>query len=118
MLHVPSYHVTVYSLSPATTPTVISTLSLHDALPISSRPARDARGPAGARGRTGWSPTTCCRARAAPRASTRSEEHTSELQSPVHLVCRLLVEKKNFLVYVYLRCSSKLIITLDVVVPH
>src|SRR5258708_17553153 len=33
----------------------------------------------------------------APRASTawRSEEHTSELQSPDHLVCRLLLEKKN-----------------------
>src|SRR5690348_17726680 len=28
-------------------------------------------------------------------ASDRSEEHTSELQSPVHLVCRLLLEKKN-----------------------
>src|SRR5438876_9234046 len=28
----------------------------------------------------------------------RSEEHTSELQSPVHLVCRLLLEKKNDLV--------------------
>src|SRR5690348_15841584 len=27
--------------------------------------------------------------------SFRSEEHTSELQSPVHLVCRLLLEKKN-----------------------
>src|SRR5690348_17767291 len=27
--------------------------------------------------------------------SHRSEEHTSELQSPVHLVCRLLLEKKN-----------------------
>src|SRR5690348_17557104 len=26
---------------------------------------------------------------------SRSEEHTSELQSPVHLVCRLLLEKKN-----------------------
>src|SRR5690348_18054044 len=25
----------------------------------------------------------------------RSEEHTSELQSPVHIVCRLLLEKKN-----------------------
>src|SRR6202040_3524540 len=36
----------------------------------------------------------------APRDRTfllmlRSEEHTSELQSPVHLVCRLLLEKKN-----------------------
>src|SRR5690348_17725280 len=27
--------------------------------------------------------------------AARSEEHTSELQSPVHLVCRLLLEKKN-----------------------
>src|SRR5690348_17901694 len=27
--------------------------------------------------------------------TNRSEEHTSELQSPVHLVCRLLLEKKN-----------------------
>src|SRR5690348_18103816 len=29
------------------------------------------------------------------RPGTRSEEHTSELQSPVHLVCRLLLEKKK-----------------------
>src|SRR4051794_41700546 len=29
------------------------------------------------------------------RMSLRSEEHTSELQSPVHLVCRLLLEKKK-----------------------
>src|SRR6266581_6211767 len=29
----------------------------------------------------------------------RSEEHTSELQSPVHLVCRLLLEKKNTKTY-------------------
>src|SRR5258708_31485104 len=30
-----------------------------------------------------------------PRTSVRSEEHTSELQSPDHLVCRLLLEKKK-----------------------
>src|SRR5690348_4297113 len=30
-----------------------------------------------------------------PSRSVRSEEHTSELQSPVHLVCRLLLEKKK-----------------------
>src|SRR5690348_18108377 len=30
-----------------------------------------------------------------PSAGPRSEEHTSELQSPVHLVCRLLLEKKK-----------------------
>src|SRR6266487_992130 len=29
------------------------------------------------------------------RSAIRSEEHTSELQSPVHLVCRLLLEKKK-----------------------
>src|SRR5437879_8014333 len=29
------------------------------------------------------------------RAATRSEEHTSELQSPMYLVCRLLLEKKK-----------------------
>src|SRR4051794_41703525 len=33
--------------------------------------------------------------RVAELANRRSEEHTSELQSPVHLVCRLLLEKKK-----------------------
>src|SRR5207244_8260452 len=41
----------------------------------------------------------CCaiatRSTARRSASERSEEHTSELQSPDHLVCRLLLEKKN-----------------------
>src|SRR4051794_41569663 len=44
----------------------------------------------------GWSACRCaaasCRLVLAKR---RSEEHTSELQSPVHLVCRLLLEKKK-----------------------
>src|SRR5687768_18008231 len=35
------------------------------------------------------------RAGAAASRSTRSEEHTSELQSRLHLVCRLLLEKKK-----------------------
>src|SRR5256885_13086960 len=34
-------------------------------------------------------------ARGRPRAVRRSEEHTSELQSPCNLVCRLLLEKKK-----------------------
>src|SRR5690348_17531148 len=34
-------------------------------------------------------------ARGVAPGNTRSEEHTSELQSPVHLVCRLLLEKKK-----------------------
>src|SRR5690348_1208965 len=41
-------------------------------------------------------PTTIASGALAPNSETfvRSEEHTSELQSPVHLVCRLLLEKK------------------------
>src|SRR5690348_18170442 len=41
--------------------------------------------------------TACILALKLPRERTtlRSEEHTSELQSPVHLVCRLLLEKKK-----------------------
>src|SRR6266487_6164217 len=34
-----------------------------------------------------------------PLCRSRSEEHTSELQSPVHLVCRLLLEKKKNVVW-------------------
>src|SRR5947208_3756262 len=68
--------------------TEIYTLSLHDALPISD---------AGARGRdAGPAQETDGRALDAHSADDRrSEEHTSELQSPDHLVCRLLLEKKN-----------------------
>src|SRR5690348_18139524 len=41
----------------------------------------------------------------------RSEEHTSELQSPVHLVCRLLLEKKKkkqytLLSHIYSKCNT------------
>src|SRR5256885_3393359 len=67
-----------------TATTEIYTLSLHDALPISSRAAPSTR----SRRRR-----SCCgRARSPP---SRSEEHTSELQSPCNLVCRLLLEKKK-----------------------
>src|SRR5438876_6821626 len=36
----------------------------------------------------------------------RSEEHTSELQSPVHLVCRLLLEKKKNIADI-MQCETK-----------
>src|SRR5205807_9712014 len=68
----------------ATATTEIYTLSLHDALPISSRVFF--RKPMQSR--------TTSPARAA-RSASRSEEHTSELQSPCNLVCRLLLEKKK-----------------------
>src|SRR5207247_6674765 len=85
------------------------TLSLHDALPIFSRAATvgapcraafrldDARGcnlyrQQSALSRVNESLSTAAVARL---SLTRSEEHTSELQSRVDLVCRLLLEKKN-----------------------
>src|SRR5690554_7020193 len=39
--------------------------------------------------------TLCCTLDEAKAVRERSEEHTSELQSRPHLVCRLLLEKKN-----------------------
>src|SRR5436305_2664156 len=66
----------------------ISTLSLHDALPISKR-SRSRLCPRCAR--HGPTPSWWTR----PWAASRSEEHTSELQSRPHIVCRLLLEKKN-----------------------
>src|SRR4051812_49511126 len=67
----------------------IYTLSLHDALPIlggrhSSRRSDQAR-----------SGILRDSSRAATSSELRSEEHTSELQSHVNLVCRLLLEKKK-----------------------
>src|SRR5256885_11110281 len=38
--------------------------------------------------------------------SSRSEEHTSELQSPCNLVCRLLLEKKNTILLIQEHCTS------------
>src|SRR2546426_8832034 len=73
-----------------TATTEIYTLSLHDALPIYFRlpsppPWGWASFPPGPRRLPG----------------ERSEEHTSELQSPCNLVCRLLLEKKKK-IYTYL----------------
>src|SRR5207248_10900986 len=83
-----------------------STLSLHDALPISTwaRPSADASCTSAApRSRTtrstSDSPPTARSPAASPTAHPRSEEHTPELQSPYDLVCRLLLEKKNTSMY-------------------
>src|SRR5439155_11651808 len=100
----------------ATTP--IYTLSLHDALPISRSPAGPPRRdqstlPARVAWRSAPPPATrrpdrrrrCRSHQCRPDPSTlhralsrRSEEHTSELQSRGHLVCRLLLEKKKRIV--------------------
>src|ERR1035441_11089370 len=79
-----------------TATTEIYTLSLHDALPICSHPARAGALP--------------CRCIVMPTKRGRSEEHTSELQSLRHLVCRLLLEKNRLddvdPAYVFIRLDS------------
>src|SRR2546429_6946258 len=47
------------------------------------------------RARASAETSTCRRCRATSPITWRSEEHTSELQSRLHLVCRLLLEKKK-----------------------
>src|SRR5256885_17192588 len=77
-----------------TATTEIYTLSLHDALPISAGDRhRGDHARAGDAGRAVRARRLDPRRRTAPRG--RSEEHTSELQSPCNLVCRLLLEKKK-----------------------
>src|SRR5205814_9276952 len=84
-----------------TAPTAPPTVSLHDALPISCSPRTRGRcWPAPGRpascSASGWRSSwgSWGRRRRPPRGP-RSEEHTSELQSLRHLVCRLLLEKKK-----------------------
>src|SRR2546426_10707932 len=75
-----------------TATTEIYTLSLHDALPIYfSSDAADLYWVGPSRSVE----STRIRFRAAAIECERSEEHTSELQSPCNLVCRLLLEKKK-----------------------
>src|SRR5437764_9964052 len=87
MLHLLLFFFFFFFNDPATTE--IYTLSLHDALPIFAhlRPGSITHLTPGSR------------LRAVPparrRGRRRSEEHTSELQSPMYLVCRLLLEKKK-----------------------
>src|SRR5258708_30603778 len=80
-----------------TATTEIYTLSLHDALPISDdRVGRRQRADGVSSGRfSRWTKPVRQREVSQPGAGHRSEEHTSELQSPDHLVCRLLLEKKK-----------------------
>src|SRR5690606_40817410 len=97
------------SLESDSAPTDVDTLSLHDALPISWREREsgkeieqkvrvDSRGLDKVLGLLrGVGALSIGAAAAAPmlKAPTRSEEHTSELQSRENLVCRLLPENKN-----------------------
>src|SRR2546427_5681378 len=85
-----------------TATTEIYTLSLHDALPICPLQTRiihigndrpESLVLVGKNGRPRVRPTKFCPIRT---KLSRSEEHTSELQSQSNLVCRLLLEKKKF----------------------
>src|SRR2546422_6372389 len=67
-----------------TATTEIYTLSLHDALPILHGDVHEHQA---------W--VTLAALESVFRQTERSEEHTSELQSRLHLVCRLLLEKKK-----------------------
>src|SRR3989442_4729490 len=88
-----------------TATTEIYTLSLHDALPISKcRKARSRKATVTRSARCSTFPSQFPRTNSSRSASrwksktfhiSRSEEHTSELQSRPHLVCRLLLEKKK-----------------------
>src|SRR5207237_10918704 len=90
----PRFSFAFFFFNPPPTPEIY-TLSLHDALPISLRRART-----GERAQGGFSMIEVQMAililTVISLASWgRSEEHTSELQSHLNLVCRLLLEKKK-----------------------
>src|SRR2546429_4885470 len=87
-----------------TATTEIYTLSLHDALPIYWWTA-----PSVYCATTKFGSASIARASRSTAAS-RSEEHTSELQSRLHLVCRLLLEKKKKRTrrISYIMCTLKL----------
>src|SRR5690625_7478734 len=104
MTHVSSSFLACYISScftvSTTLPTHTSTLSLHDALPISSSCRRGvwrkiSRVSELMIGRIMIDRTSEAVRSVRPVCDTRSEEHTSELQSRGHLVCRLLLEKKK-----------------------
>src|SRR3712207_7577227 len=100
-----------------TATTEIYTLSLHDALPIFDDDV--GKGACGHRARARRRRATGCQGRqlttevsASPSSrASRSEEHTSELQSRQYLVCRLLLEKKKNKTKPSSRITEELLIT-------
>src|SRR5687768_18282893 len=94
----------LFSFFNDTATTEIYTLSLHDALPIFGSRQHELRAGENTLGSDGSDIIIPAMPRGTqaivvlgPRGATirRSEEHTSELQSRLHLVCRLLLEKKK-----------------------
>src|SRR5260370_39885011 len=97
---IPSYSRFVFFFFNDTATTEIYTLSLHDALPISTHAPgiwmKAGQRDSGTRAKrtSVFRPATCLPCTKCAGWS-RSEEHTSELQSHLNLVCRLLLEKKK-----------------------
>src|SRR2546426_11577480 len=86
-LNYPSTTASFFFFFNDTATTEIYTLSLHDALPIFTMLTKRLSGLASGLIANAWFKSDS--------NSFRSEEHTSELQSPCNLVCRLLLEKKK-----------------------
>src|SRR3712207_7483963 len=93
-----------------TATTEIYTLSLHDALPISSQTPESTYQ---ALEQYGRDLTTAARS-----GKLRSEEHTSELQSRQYLVCRLLLEKKKTKIYSIIMVETLKYIKPNSITPH
>src|SRR5262245_65271307 len=100
------YTVLIAFVRPVTAAALFSSLSLHDALPIFADGFATSAPFAGVKLAAGLAAVALLAAFAgagpraeppppAPATLPRSEEHTSELQSLRHLVCRLLLEKKK-----------------------
>src|SRR2546422_6444968 len=94
-----------------TATTEIYTLSLHDALPISEFTIVCERSNTGVNvidpGKLARSSGKSALTEFATSTAFRSEEHTSELQSRLHLVCRLLLEKKKKITIIALKLQNK-----------
>src|SRR2546429_9693555 len=91
-IHTPHSSILPFFFFNDTATTEIYTLSLHDALPISPFPISILRNCLTRKSAAAPPESTTSRKQKHP---SRSEEHTSELQSRLHLVCRLLLEKKK-----------------------
>src|SRR5437762_8250117 len=88
-----SHSLFVFFFNDTATPEIY-TLSLHDALPISVEIAHSILKPRPLSAGQIKNPRLLV-AMYGSISLSRSEEHTSELQSPMYLVCRLLLEKKK-----------------------
>src|SRR5688572_32958582 len=101
-LHTQLFHLLSFFFNDTAT-TEIYTLSLHDALPISSLTTRACCGSKPTIGSSITKTSGSCNSAETMAVRCRSEEHTSELQSQSNLVCRLLLEKKKKIIKIRMK---------------